>query len=164
MSTGIFLDLGTIKGESTDKNHKDWIELQHVNFGVSNNAHIASSGVRKLNKGTADFRSIHCTKIMDSSTVKLLSAVAKGDFIDKVKLNICTMFNDELHPYAELEMDQCMISAITENAAKDGGYPQEDFTIVFSKVKWTFTPLNSDGKKGSKVGPEGWDLLQNTKQ
>lgn len=164
MSTGIFLNLGDIKGESTDKNHKDWIELRSVNFGISNNAQVTSSGQRKLNKGTASFSYIHCTKVMDISSVKLLSAVAQGNFLKNVKLSVCTMFENELHPYAELEMDECMISSISENADKDGGYPHESFTIVFSKIKWTFTPLTPEGKKGNKVGPEGWDLIQNTKQ
>ncbi|WP_238149400.1 type VI secretion system tube protein Hcp [Arsenophonus endosymbiont of Aleurodicus floccissimus] len=52
------------------------IGLRSVNFGISNNAQVASSGQRKLNKGTASFSYIHCTKVMDISSVKLLSAVA----------------------------------------------------------------------------------------
>lgn len=161
-STGIFLKLDNITGESTDTNHKQWIELRGIDLGIYNNAHIASSGARKLNKGTASFQHVHCVKIQDSSSVKLLSAVAKGDFFNTVNVEICTMFNNAMHPYLTLELNDCMISAITAKAQEGAGYAEENITLVYSKIKWTYTALDADGKPGSKVGPEGWDLVANS--
>ncbi|NHB91174.1 Hcp family type VI secretion system effector [Photorhabdus cinerea] len=164
MSSSIFLQIDSIPGESTDSQHKDWIELEHVNFGVFNHARIADSGKRKITVGAADFRTIDCVKVMDTSSIKLLSAAAQGTAIKNVKLAICTIFKGEMHPYAEVEMDECIISDVHETCSRGGEFPQEQFSITYSKIKWTFTPLSPDGNKGKKVGPEGWDLIENKKQ
>ncbi|ETS30787.1 Hcp family type VI secretion system effector [Photorhabdus tasmaniensis] len=164
MSSSIFLQIDGIKGESTDSKHKDWIELEHVNFGAFNHARIADSGKRKITVGAAGFRTIDCVKVMDISSIKLLSAVAQGTAIKKVKLEICTIFKGEMHPYAEVEMDECIISDVHETCSRGGEFPQEQFSITYSKIKWTFTPLSPDGTKGNKAGPEGWDLIENKKQ
>ncbi|WP_445493500.1 Hcp family type VI secretion system effector [Photorhabdus sp. SF281] len=164
MSSSIFLQIDSINGESTDSKHKDWIELEHVNFGAFNHARIADSGKRKITVGAAGFRTIDCVKVMDISSIKLLSAVAQGTAIKKVKLEICTIFKGEMHPYAEVEMDECIISDVHETCSRGGEFPQEQFSITYSKIKWTFTPLSPDGTKGSKAGPEGWDLIENKKQ
>lgn len=164
MSSAIFLKIDGIDGESTDSKHQKWIELEHINFGVANHARIADSGKRKITMATADFRTIDCLKTMDSSSIKLLSAVAQGTTIKAIKLEICTMIKGALHPYAEVELDECAISAVQQSCSKGGGYPQEQLTITFSKIKWTFTPIKDDGSAGSKVGPEGWNLLENIKQ
>lgn len=164
MSTSIFLKIDTIDGESSDSKHQKWIELEYINFGVANHARIADSGKRKITMGTADFRSIECLKTMDSSSVKLLSAVSQGSTFKTIQLEICCMIKGTLHPYANIDLEECAISAISETCSKGGGYPQEQFTITFSKIKWTFTPIKDDGSAGSKVGPEGWNLIENIKQ
>ncbi|PQQ26482.1 Hcp family type VI secretion system effector [Photorhabdus hindustanensis] len=164
MSSSIFLQIDGITGESTDSKHKQWIELSHVNFGAFNHARIADSGKRKITVGASDFRTIDCVKVLDSSSIGLLSAVAQGTAIKKVKLEICTLFKGEMHPYAEVEMDECIISDVHETCSRGGEFPQEQLSIAYSKIKWTFTPLKEDGTKGDKVGPEGWDLIENKKQ
>lgn len=164
MSTAIFLKIDTIDGESSDSKHQKWIELEHISFGVANHARIADSGKRKITMATADFRTIDCRKTMDSSSIKLLSAVAQGTTFKSIKLEICTMIKGIIHPYAAVDLDECAISAVHETCSKGGAYPEEQFTITYSKIKWTFTSINDDGSAGSKVGPEGWDLLQNIKQ
>lgn len=164
MSTSIFLKIDTIDGESSDSKHQKWIELEHINFGVANNARIADSGQRKITMGTANFRSIDCLKTMDSASVKLMSAVAQGSTFKTIQLEICCMIKGALHPYANIDLEECAIAAINQSCSKGGGYPQEQFTLTFAKIKWTFTSIKDDGSAGSKIGPEGWNLLENIKQ
>ena len=56
-------------------------------------------------------------------------------------------------------MVDVIISGISYSSS--GEKPTESLSFNFGTITWEYTPINQDGKKGTKVGPKGWSLEAN---
>ncbi len=60
-------------------------------------------------------------------------------------------------------MENVIVSSYQPGGSGGGDKPMESVSFNFGKLKWEYTPLNQDGKPGTKVGPMGWSLEENKK-
>ena len=90
MSNNMFLKFTggpvTIKGETKDSDHVDWVDIESWNWGVSTPdlSSTVPAAPRQAPTGT-DFT---FTKLTDSSSHSLLQALLQASHIEKVKLEI----------------------------------------------------------------------------
>lgn len=95
-----YLKLGDIKGESSDINHKDWIDVMSWSWSTTRTGdpdrplvagRIPNAGVERemkesgekggtedINIGVGEFQEVAVSKSMDKSSPKLLEAATKG--------------------------------------------------------------------------------------
>lgn len=64
----IFLHYPKIKGETSDKNHKDWIDVLDVEFGVSRAITSATSTQGDRESSNATISDLTIKKLMDKAT------------------------------------------------------------------------------------------------
>ncbi|MEX0873007.1 MAG: type VI secretion system tube protein Hcp, partial [Aquisalimonadaceae bacterium] len=76
----IFMNYDGIKGESSDSNHKDWMDIQDISWGVSRNITSASSTQNDRESSNAAITDLQVTRAMDSATPALFieSCCGKG--------------------------------------------------------------------------------------
>lgn len=159
MATDAFLNIDGIKGESTDENHKQWIEVLSYSLGMSQPASMASAtGGRTAERVTMSDFTIN--KVVEASSPYLALACCDGRHIKEVKLEVCEATQSK-HKYLEIVMENVIISSYQPSGS--GDKPLETVSFNFGKIKWEYTPLGHDGKPGTKVGPMGWNLEENKK-
>lgn len=79
-----FLQIDGIPGESTDKDHKDWIDIDSFSWGLT----LTTSGTGGAGVGKATFSDLAWTQHVDVSTPKWFLAVATGRHIPTVTLDV----------------------------------------------------------------------------
>src|SRR6478672_2555728 len=85
-SVDAFLKLDGIKGESTDKSHKDEIEILSLSWGVHSSTNLGEGGDGGVGKGV--FSDFAIQKKVDLSSPKLCLLGARGEHIAKGKISV----------------------------------------------------------------------------
>jgi len=155
-----FLDLGDIKGESTDDKFKGKIELD--SFSVS----CAQAGTQQSGSGggagKVKFQDVHCTKKMDVASNKLMLACASGQHFPTVTLT-CRKAGGEQEPFCVWTLTDVLISSY-----QCGGHghseilPTDQFSMNFGSIKMGYGVQDAKGKVGA-MASTGWDVKANTK-
>jgi len=160
MASDTFLEISGIKGESTDKDHKEWIEILSYNWGVSQMASSTASSAGGGSTQRADFQDLSVVKELDSSTPLLSKACWGGQHIDKVKLQLNRAAGDKREPYMEYEMENVIISSVSVGGG-GGGVPTESLTFNYGKLKTTYYKTARKGGGAAGAIPAGWNLEEN---
>lgn len=158
MATNTYLHCDPIKGESTDEDHKDWIEVFSFNHGLSQPM-SGASGTGGRGSARADFGPFVVTKSIDNASVDLSIYCANGTHIAKVELEVCQESGERVC-YLKYELENAMIQSVSVGGG-GSDRPHETVTFVYDKISWTYTPVSNDGKPGTAVGPKKWNLETN---
>jgi len=78
-----FLNFGDIKGESTDKDHKDWISVESFSWGLP---HAGAGATRAGAAERPGLRSLTITKRWDKASPQLTAACSSGRHFSQVTL------------------------------------------------------------------------------
>ena len=158
MATSTYLKIDPIKGESTDTKHKDWIEVESFNSGVSQPM-SGPSGTGGRAASRADFDAFVVSKSVDASTPDLNLYCASGKHIAKLELEVCQETGEKVN-YLKYELENVMVQSVSISG---GGSerPFENVAFVYDKISWTYTAVKNDGSEGSKSGPKVWNLQEN---
>ncbi len=74
-ASAIYIKIGDIKGETKDKDHKDWIDVLSIDWGISNTRDAASG----LPTGKRQHKPVMLAKAIDKASPKLQEALINGD-------------------------------------------------------------------------------------
>jgi len=154
-----YLQIDGIPGESTDSNHKDWIEV--LSYGHEMMQPVSST--KSSAGGAATGRSQHgdfaITKFVDKSSPKLYEAVSNGKHISKAKIEVCRAGGSQVK-FLEINLEQVMVSLVQLNSTDSNGntgkgedkLPTETVHLNYGKIEWTYTQQKrADGSGGGNV-------------
>ena len=147
-----------IKGESTDEDHKDWIEFDSFSLGVMNPVSMGS-GQGSTATARASFEPFSCSKVMDASSPLLNYECAAGTIFEEVEIHLAMSLNGEQAVYQKYKFKKAAISNISVGGG-EGMKPQETLTMGYTEVEWIFTPHDHMGKKQADV-IKSWSLATN---
>jgi len=152
---------GAPAGESTDKEHPQWIELESFTFGASNPSDI-SSGRPGSGSGKVSISSFGVTKKTDNASPDLFLACCKGAHFDTATI-VARKAGGGQNVYLQYDFTEVYVDAFHWDAsAQKDDRPGESASFSFATVKVTYTPQSAS--KGGKGTPnvKGWDLTKNT--
>lgn len=155
-STGAFLQVEGIPGDSTDENHQGWIEIDSFSFGVHQTiAGTPSSGSGRTTQG-CDHRDFSITKHIDKATPKLALFCCTGEHIPAITLQVCRGGGDK-PKYMEYKIKDVIISSMTCGGTGESDViPTETVSLNFARIEWIH--YDTDGTTVA----DGWDLATNT--
>lgn len=133
MATDQYLQIDGIKGESTDSQHKDWIEI--LSYSQSAGATAPGAADTKKTSGPSE---ILITKKMDSSSPLLQKLCSSGKHIPKATLHVMRAGAEP----ATAEMSDVVISSVSPQVSppdKATGAPTESISLNYGKIQWTYT-------------------------
>jgi len=159
MATDTFLQIDGLKGESTDGDHKDWIELISWSSGVSQSASASAGSAGGGTVGRCKHEDFVISKYIDLSSPKLSEMCSSGKHIKKVVLEGMRASGDKRVKYWAVEMDQVVISKVASGLADGNDLPTETVSFNFGSITWTYTKQTRDGS-GSGNTNGGWDLTK----
>jgi type VI secretion system secreted protein Hcp len=149
----VFMQHPTIKGESTDKNHANWINLSSLSGCISNTGKAAAAAC-----------DINISKDVDQSTTFVYSSLltGKGTGSGKVLIDVCRINGGTGTQlcYYKLELGNARFTSA--QAGTGGSGTSESWSIAFDSIKWTYTSVNpSTGAPNTPVS-QCWSFITNT--
>ena len=139
----MFIKIGNIKGESTDKVHKEEIDVLAWSWGVS-------KGTARTKKGLlppACITDLSFTKFIDSATPELILNGVSGENIPTAILTVRKAGETPIE-YLKLEMSNVSVSSFTTGGSGGEDRLTENVTLQFQSVKGTYRRQNPNGTAG----------------
>ncbi len=144
----IYLNIPSVKGSATEKNHKDWIKCDSLQFGVGRaiSSHVGGGANREASQPSVS--EITITKNLDSASIELFGwSVAKFD-AKTIKIDLVSAGRED--PFMQLELTNAVISGYSLSAPGEG-QPAESISFNFTKIQDKYTPVGADNKAGTPV-------------
>jgi type VI secretion system secreted protein Hcp len=160
MAFNAFVNFGDIKGESTDKDHKDWVMITEFDQEVTQPASVTQKSAGGRTAEAVQFSEFKIVKLLDAATPKLYEAACKGTHIPEVTIECWRAGGDPLK-YFEVKLKEVLISGVVSNGNPKGdqGFPTEIVKMTFGAIQWTYTKQKPDGTAGGNIAAK-WSLAQ----
>ncbi|MCA8951015.1 MAG: type VI secretion system tube protein Hcp [Planctomycetes bacterium] len=160
MGSTIFLKIAGVKSESTDKNHKDEIEVLSFSHGVSQPIQAVASTAGGGTSGRCNHTDMTVVKSLDMATPELNQLCCTGKHIDEVSITLRRADGDKSIPYMVYKMTDVVISSVSVGGSSDQ-VPVETVTFNYAKIEWEYAKQAraKGGESGKTNG--SWDLAAN---
>jgi type VI protein secretion system component Hcp len=141
MAATLFVCIGEPKkpeiiGDAVEKNHKDWIVVDSIGFGLERHSE-QEGGVVTRGFGKAVFKDVTMSSEFGRHTIDLMFHVAGGKRLKKVIIHQCKADEDAavaLEPYIIWTLEDAQINTYGVSASSDD-IPKEDWAIRAAKVE-----------------------------
>lgn len=160
----ILLHREGIKGEASDKNHKDWMNVVSWTWGAKRSVTSSTSTQGDRESSNAVISDLKISKYMDSATPKLFLESVCGTGKDVILRLTKTGKGEGGDVYMEYVLKNAIISEYTVGGhEEDIDRPTENITISFVEVEVKYTPYDEDGNATAPIAV-GFDTASNTKK
>jgi type VI secretion system secreted protein Hcp len=152
----IYVQIDGIKGESTDQDHKDWIEVLSVGQSISQSASPTTGGGGRARSQHEPFT---ITNQVDLASPKLYEACSSGKHIKNVTIEMMRTSGDKRIKYMVVVLKEVIISHVATSGSGENLTDTVGFN--YGTINWTYTQAErADGSQGGNT-TGGWDLAGN---
>lgn len=157
MATDMFLKIDGIKGDATDKVHKDEIEVLTWSWGVTQTGtmHAGPGG----GAGKANVQDLTLTKWIDRATPILFKHALKGIHIKEAQLTVRKAGGKPLE-YVKLKLHEAIITSVQTGGSGGDERLTETVAINFAKLEFDYVPQKGDGSGDAEI-PVTWNIAKN---
>ena len=157
MASDIFLKVDGIKGESTDVNHKDEIEVLSWSWGVTQTP--GSSAGSGASSGKPNISELVVGKLVDKASPNLFRSCLIGKHIKDVELAERRAGAGKKN-FLTITLKDAIISGVHDSSGLEAARPNESISIAFAKVIYEYIPQKPTGQPGTPVVLK-WDVKAN---
>jgi type VI secretion system secreted protein Hcp len=160
MAFDAYMNFGDIKGDSTAKDHKDWVVVTKYEHDLAQPASTTQKGVGGRSAEAVQFSEFKIWKFVDAATPKLFEAACKGTHIPEVTLDVMRAGGDPVK-YLEIKLKEVLVSSIVHLGDPKGEnqFPTEVVGMTFGQIAYTYTKQGADGKAAGNVAAK-WNVAQ----
>lgn len=157
MAVDMFMKVGDIEGESTDKKHGKEIDVLAWSWGMSQSGttHVGGGG----GAGKVNVQDLSFTKYVDASTHALMKACCDGSHYDEAKLTVRKAGKDALE-YIKITMKEVIVTSVSTGGSGGEDRLTENVTLNFAEFKLEYTPQKPDGS-GDSAKEVAWNIAEN---
>jgi len=159
MAVDMFIKIGSIEGESKDKDHKGEIDVLAWSWGASQSGTFHQGGGGGA--GKANVQDLSFTKWVDKSSTELLMALVTGKHIDEATLIVRKAGKKPLE-YIKIVMKKLMVTSVSTGGSGGEDKLTENVTLNFAKVEVEYLPQKDDGT-GDSAMTFTFDIEANSK-
>jgi type VI secretion system secreted protein Hcp len=137
MALNMFLKVGTIKGESADPDHQDWLDALAWSWGESNsgNTHVSPPA-----SGTASLQDLSITTYLDKAAPLLMAACAAGTIFTAATLVAVAPGTTPIE-VLRYKMDTVLVSSISNGGSSGEDRFTQSISLNYAKITWTYVPV-----------------------
>jgi type VI secretion system secreted protein Hcp len=136
----IFLKYGSIKGETTQTTHKEWIEVNSLQFGVGRGISSGVGGGSKREASAPSVSEIVVTKTFDIASPLILKESLGGKAVE-AKIELTQTDNSGKHvAYQKYMLTGTLISGYSISSG--GDRPSESISLNFTKIDSEYLDIN----------------------
>jgi type VI secretion system secreted protein Hcp len=136
-----YLKIGDIKGEATDPNHLEEIDILSWSWGESR-AGLTHSGGGGGGAGKVSMQDFHFTMKVNKATPKLMLACATGTHIAEATLTCRRPAADpgsEPFAYLVITFEDLLISSYQTGGSAGDVVPTDQISLNFTKISFKYT-------------------------
>ena len=161
MAFNAFANFGDIKGESTDKEHKDWVAVLSFDHGVAQPPSVTQKSAGGRSAEEVNHKEFSIVKLLDAATPKLYEAACKGTHLPEVVVELWRAGGDKPVKYMEFKMKEVLISGVISNGDSTGTaqFPTETIKLTYGTIEWTYTKQKPDGSAAGNVAAK-WSVAE----
>jgi len=161
MAFNAFANFGDIKGECTDKDHKDWVMITSYKQSVTQPPSVTQKTAGGRSAEAATFSEFSITKLMDAATPKLFEAACKGTHLKEVDIELLRAGGDSPVKYMVIKLKEVLISGVIHDADPKGDsqFPSETINMTYGAIEYTYTKQKPDGTASGNVAAK-WNVAQ----
>lgn len=154
----VYLQVEGVPGDSTERNHVDWIEALSFSQKMTQSATLSTSGSMAGRAVVGDF---FVTKFIDRSSPLLNGKLLSGTIIRKVVLEVLKATSTgTLAPVQRFTLEEAIVTSITMSGPEESMIGQEIIGFNASRIKWEYFIIDSRGQQTGSV-VKMWDVLNN---
>jgi type VI secretion system secreted protein Hcp len=158
MACDVFIQIPGVEGESSDNQHRGWIEVMQYDFNVRQKVSRTASSAGGGSAERADFSEFGFTKLMDKTSFLLALACAAGTHFDTIVVELCRAGGEKVR-FMRYSFNNCMITACTTSS--DGDFPEDDVSFAYGTVEWCYTQQSRAGGWAAGNVACAWSLEKN---
>jgi type VI secretion system secreted protein Hcp len=147
--SNIYLKLDGLDGESKDKDHTDWIELDSWSWGVDNPATFATGQGGQATQ--AHISSLNIMKTVDKASVALFKNSTTGKHIGSATLSCMKLDGDQRIEFLKVDFTDLMVSSLQWSGAGEDNQVAESVALVFAKFKQSYKVQEDTGSAGGNT-------------
>lgn len=164
MAQDVFLQIGDIKGGTTEEAHEDWIRVVEFRHGIESQAAGQAVTGRGATSARAEHRSFEIVKEIDIATPSLAVHTCDGKTFEKATLHLCDS-TQLRHVFLEIVFHNVILVGYETWLDRQGGSSDEAVAYErvgwrYARIDWIYTPLGAGGKAGGKV-QHSWKVFEN---
>ncbi len=148
-----------IPGESTDAEHKGWLEVASWNQGIQQPTCSTASTAGGHSVGRCEHAPMTFSKDIDKASVYLWEACSAAYAYD-VEIRFFRSSGTVRTNYLTINMYNAIVSDV-ETSSPLVGLPVEFFKLKYAKITWAHKGSKSDGSANVGLDAAGWDLSLN---
>lgn len=150
----IYLKFGKINGNVTEQDHKDWIAVSSLQFGIGRGISTPVGSSANREASTPSVSEVVITKEMDMSSTGLFLESLKGIKGEEVKINIVATGSPP-RVFCSYTLTNTLVSGYSLSTG--GDRPSESLSLNFTKVEFKYIPSTAENKQATPV-TVGFDL------
>ena len=150
----IYLKYDGIDGDATHEDHKKWITIESMQWGVGRAIATATGSTMNREASEPSVAELTVSKQMDTSSVYLFQEACTGQTGKEVKVHLVSTGSPG-KTYVEYTLENSLVSGYSVSSG--GDRPSESVSISFTKFLMKYIPLESNNEAGSPV-TKGYDL------
>ena len=143
----IYMKYGSIKGDATHEEHKDWIEVHSLQWGVGRAIMTPSGSTRNREASEPSVSEVTVTKMMEASSPSFFTEAVTGNKGVEVKINLVSTGSPG-RVYATYTLSNALVSGYSMSTGGDGR-PSESISINFTKVEYKYIPSKTEHGAGT---------------
>jgi len=141
-----YLQIDGVEGESIERNHPKWIEIQGFGQGA-------------VQEVPASFTDLRLQKPVDSSSPVLAQSCAQGKRFAYATLELVTADTRRVRFY-QIGLSNVFVTSVSTSGSAGGDVrPGESICLNFSLIGWNYTELDARGLPVGEVSA-WWDILR----
>jgi type VI secretion system secreted protein Hcp len=158
VALNIFLKLAGIKGESTDVQHREEIEVASFSWGLSRQRATSTGGGAGASK--ADFQDLHVVTNVSQASPQLVLASAAGRHIETAILTCRKVSGGTQQDFLKYNLSDVLVASYHTNGQAEDGVPVDEVSFTYAQIKVEYRPQRADGSLGAPI-TAGWNVKTN---
>ncbi|MCO6465937.1 MAG: type VI secretion system tube protein Hcp [Bradyrhizobiaceae bacterium] len=156
-ATDFFLKIDGVDGESSDQEHKGWIEVQSWSWGVSN----TSTPQTGLPTGKRQHKPMTIVKQLDKSSPQLYLRCAQGQHIKEAKLEMRRMgATGQLETFAKVTFSDLSICSIRTAGGVDDDCDDRSDDVDMETVSFTYQKISWEWVGSGVMYEDDWETAE----
>src|SRR5262250_2675758 len=157
MAENMWIKMDGCKGEATDGEHKDEIDVDSYSWGMT---HPIQPGGTGQSAGESTPSQLVVSKTDDKATPNLMKFCMNAKSFPTVLLT-CRKRGEKPIDYLKITMKNAVVASVQDSGSGDGTPAHESVSFAFTAVEVEYTPQKEDGTPDGSVKTT-WDFAKNT--
>jgi len=157
----VYISIGDIKGESMERNHKEWIPAKTLSWEVTRTLDMDDLGTTQRGYANSSFGKVSVSTELSCASPKLMLSVADGTVRKEIKVEMCRAADSAgkgMEPYLIWTLHDVVIDKYEVSGGEEQ-IPEENWDMAYRRISIEYKKADPLTGALSAGGDFSWDLM-----